>query len=436
MDSLNSNAAKDLVASDPIAQDLIARDRASVWHPFTQAGLERDPIAVASARGATLVLEDGREIIDAVSSWWTSLHGHGEPALVEAMVRQAQTLDHVMFAGTTHRPAVELAERLTALAPGDLSRAFYSDNGSTAVEVALKIALQAHQRTGHPERTVFVALEGSYHGDTFGAMAVGDPDPFFAPFQQFLFEVRRVPADAGALEAALEDLGPRAAGVIMEPLVQGAAGMWMHGADFVRAARESTSRRGLYLLADEVMTGFGRTGSLFACEQAGVAPDLLCLAKGLTGGMTPMSVTLATEELFDLFLSNERAHAFFHGHSFTAHAIGCAVALASLDLVIERNVPRVLDEVGARIEERLLAELRTGRYLKLRRTGGIVAFDLADPKSQGYLADRTLELRRLAIDHGVLLRPLGSTVYAMPPACLADAELSKVVDAMVQLSES
>lgn len=424
------------VAEGPAERSLVERDRARVWHPFTQMGLERDPVPVASASGAVLTLEDGREIIDAVSSWWTSLHGHGEPALVEAMANQARTLDHVMFAGTTHRWAVELAERLCELAPGPLTRAFYSDNGSTAVEVALKMALQAHQRRGHPERRVFVALEGSYHGDTFGAMSVGDPDPFFMPFKSFLFDVERIPAKAEALEETLERLGERAAGVILEPLVQGAAGMWMHGADFVRAARRATSERGLYLVADEVMTGFGRTGELFACARAGVEPDLLCLAKGLTGGVTPMSVTLATEELFELFYSNERAHAFFHGHSFTAHPIGCAVALASLDLVIERDVPGVLDSIGAEIEHALRDRLAPDKASNLRRTGGIVAFDLADPSADGYLADRTLVLRKLAVDSGVLLRPLGSVVYAMPPACLTQEQLQRVVDAMVMLSES
>lgn len=417
------------------AADLIARDHARVWHPFTQARLEREPLPVASARGAVLRLEDGREIIDAVSSWWTSLHGHGEPRLVEALAEQARRLDHVMFAGTTHRGAVELAERLCALYPGPMTRAFFSDNGSTAVEVALKMALQAHQRRGHPERTVFVALEGSYHGDTFGAMAVGDPDPFFLPFRRFLFEVERVPADAAALESALERLGPRAAGVILEPLVQGAAGMWMHGADFVRAARRATDERGLYLIADEVMTGFGRTGALFACGHAGVEPDLACLAKGLTGGVTPLAVTLAREELYALFDSHERAHAFFHGHSFTAHPIGCAVALASLDLVLERDVPAVLDRLGAAIEADLAARLDPARATGLRRTGGIVAYDLADPCAAGYLADRTLELRRMAIDRGVLLRPLGTTIYAMPPACLTVEQQGRMVDAMVALAE-
>lgn len=430
------DSARGLTPESDEAPSLVERDHARVWHPFTQAGLEREPIEIARGRGAVLELEDGREIIDAVSSWWTSLHGHGEPALVEAMARQAKELDHVMFAGTTHRWAVELAERLCDLAPGPLTRAFYSDNGSTAVEVALKMALQAHQRRGHPERTVFIALEGSYHGDTFGAMSVGDPDPFFEPFRRWLFDVERVPADAGALAEALERLGERAAGVILEPLVQGAAGMWMHGADFLQAARRLTAERGLYLVADEVMTGFGRTGALFACERAGIEPDLLCLAKGLTGGVTPMSVTLATEELYQLFYSNERAHAFFHGHSFTAHPIGCAVALRSLDLVMERDVPGTLDSIGAEIEEQLRARLAEGRAFNLRRTGGIVAFDLADPTAAGYLADRTLELRKLAISQGVLLRPLGSTVYAMPPACLTREQLGQVVDAMVFLAES
>jgi adenosylmethionine-8-amino-7-oxononanoate aminotransferase len=419
-------------------EPLLERDARHQWHPYTQHAVETALLPVARAQGAELELTDGRVVIDAISSWWTSLHGHGEPRLVQAIADQARTLDHVVFAGATHEPAVALGEELLRVAPEGLTRLFFSDNGSTAVEVALKMAFQRHVIEGHPERRVFVVLEGSYHGDTFGAMAIGDPAPFFEPFAPLLFEVARVPPVAERLEAALDALGERAAGVVVEPLVQGAGGMRMHPAEFLRAARRATRERGLPFIADEVMTGFGRTGALFACQRAGVAPDLMSLAKGLTGGIMPMAVTLATEDYFEAFLAEDRGKAFFHGHSFTGHPIGCAVARASLELTLERDVPGTLDRLGARIEARLAAAL-AGRddVSDLRRTGGIVAFDLVDPDgtNTGYLARRTPALRARALEEGVLLRPLGNVVYAMPPACTDDEQADRIADAMLALAD-
>ncbi|MDA0933300.1 MAG: adenosylmethionine--8-amino-7-oxononanoate transaminase [Planctomycetota bacterium] len=419
-------------------ESLAARDAVHQWHPYTQHAIEREPLAVVRASGAELELADGRVLIDAISSWWTSLHGHGEPRLIDAMTQQAQRLDHVLFAGATHEPAVALGEELLAVTPPGLNRIFFSDNGSTAIEVALKMAFQRHVLEGHEARRVFVGLEGSYHGDTFGAMAVGDPDPFFAPFAPLLFEVRRTKPCASALESVLDELGPRAAGVLLEPLVQGAGGMRMHDADFLRAARRMTRARGLPLIADEVMTGFGRTGALFACGKAGIEPDLMCLAKGLTGGLLPMAATLATESYYEAFLSEDRGRAFFHGHSFTGHPIGCAVARASLALALENDVPSRLDAIGARIESRVRAGLEGSPQARdLRRTGGIVAFDLVDPAGghAGYLAARTPALRRRAADRGVLLRPLGNVVYAMPPACLGPEQADQIADAMLDLAD-
>lgn len=412
---------------------LSERDARVAWHPYTQHGLEPEALPVVAARDAVLELEDGSTLIDAISSWWTVLHGHANPRLVAALSEQAARLDHVLFAGCTHEPAVALAEELLAVAPPGLARVFYSDDGSTAVEVALKIALQAHRHAGAHERRVFVALTGAYHGDTFGAMGVGEREPFFTPFADLLFEVRHVPPDAAALEAALDELGPRAAGVILEPLVQGAAGMRMHGPDFLRAARTACDQRELFLIADEVMTGFGRTGTLFACEQAGIAPDLLCLAKGLTGGVFPLSATLCSAALFERFLSDERARALFHGHSFTANPIGCAVARASLALCRENDVPARLDAIGTRIHARVAERLgaRAGE-LDLRRTGGIVALDLPDPG--GYLAARALELRKRSLERGVLLRPLGNVLYAMPLAATTPEQCDRIADVIVELS--
>jgi len=421
--------------------DMAARDARHCWHPYTQHAAEAEPLHVTSAKDALLTLHDGRELIDAISSWWTSLHGHGQIELLEAMATQAATLDHVLFAGVTHEPAVRLAEELVQVTPDGLERVFFSDNGSTAVEVALKMAYQSHVHAGQPQRTVFVALEGGFHGDTFGAMAVSDPDPFFTAFEPLLFDVKRVPTDGAALRATLEELGERAAGVILEPLVQGAAGMVMHGPEFLRDARAACDDAGIPLIADEVMTGFGRTGSLFACLGADVRPDIMCLAKGLTGGLMPMAATMATERLFEAFLAPDRKRAFFHGHSFTAHPIGCAVALASLEVTLRDDVPGALDRIGKQIENGLRARLRVGdpdhaRTSEVRRTGGIVALDLVLPEGSpgGWLADLAPKLRAEAIARGVLLRPLGPVLYAMPPACTTEAQCERIAEVMAELA--
>lgn len=413
--------------------DLIARDRQTVWHPYTQHGLQQEPLAITGAEGALLRLADGRKVIDGLSSWWATLHGHGEPALVEAAQAQMQSLDHVLFAGTTHEPAVRLAERLLEVAPKGLSRVFYSDNGSTAVEVALKMVVQNFAQNGQPERKVFVALEGAYHGDTFGSMSVGDPDPFFEAYRPLLFESVRIAPSAAALHQALEDLGPRAAGVILEPLLQGAAGMRVHSADFVRAVRQACDQHGIAMIADEVMTGFGRTGTLFACEQAGVTPDLLCLAKGLTGGMFPLAATLAREAMFQGFWSEDRTRTFFHGHTFTANPVGCAMALRSLELTQERNVPARLQAIGAVIRAQL-ESLETHPHVRnLRHLGGLVAFDWCPPAQQtgGYLHAVGPRVSAIAMEQGVLLRPLGNVIYALPPACTTDEQAVQIGRAML-----
>ena len=420
---------------------LAERDAAVAWHPYTQHGIEAEPMAVESAAGSVLTLEDGTEIIDAISSWWAILHGHGEEAVAHAMAKQAQKLDHVLFAGATHEPAVRLAERLVEVAPEGLTRVFFSDDGSTAIEVALKMVIQSWQRAEEDQRRVFVGLEHAYHGDTFGAMAIGDPDPFFEPFSSFMFDAKLVQPNIESMTAMLDQLGDTAAGVILEPLVQGAGGMLMQTPQFLRDLRALCTERNLPLIADEVMTGFGRTGKLFACDVAGIAPDIMCLAKGLTGGMTPMSVTMAAERFFQCFLSEDRGTAFFHGHTFTAHPIGCAAALASLDLTLDRDVPKVLDGIGARIEAKLrellpefadASEVKNPRVAGLRRMGGIVAFELIGGE-EGYLASQAPRLRQEATARGVLLRPLGNVLYAMPPASTTDAQCDRIAEVLADL---
>ncbi|MCB9878766.1 MAG: adenosylmethionine--8-amino-7-oxononanoate transaminase [Planctomycetes bacterium] len=416
--------------------DLIARDRRVVWHPYTQHGVEVDPLPVTRADGAWLELAGGRRILDGISSWWATLHGHCHPRIVAAMHEQAARLDHVLFAGATHEPAVQLAERLLAVAPEGLSRVFYSDDGSTAVEVALKLVLQAWAQRGEAQRRVFVALDGAYHGDTFGAMSVGDPEPFFRALVPLLFEVRRVPADGdgATVERALADLGGRAAGVIVEPLLQGAAGMRVMPEGFVRGVRAACDGHGVPLIADEVFTGFGRTGAMFACQRAGVAPDVMCVAKGITGGTLPLAATLVREELFAAFLHDQRSRFFPHGHTFTANPIACAVALASLDLCAENDVPARLQAIGDALFDRLLPLRELPQVADVRRLGGMAAVELRTPDGDaGYLSALGPRLRAASIERGVLLRPLGDVLYALPPACVGDAEIELLGATMAAL---
>lgn len=415
---------------------LVERDARCVWHPLTQHALEDAPLPVVSASGAILRLADGRELIDGISSWWSCLHGHGRKEIVAAIAAQAAELDHVLLAGATHAPAVALAERLLAVAPHGLERVFFSDDGSTAVEVAAKMALQAHAQRGQAERRVFLTFDGGYHGDTFGAMSLSDPDPYFLPFSPLCFETRRVALAESAARDALESLGDRAAGIVIEPLVQGAAGMRMHSAEFVRALRGLADEFSVPLIADEVMTGFGRTGSIFACIGAGVAPDLLCLSKGITGGVLPLAATLTTGAIYDAFLAADRKRAFFHGHTYTGNPIACAAALASLAIVAREDTPRKLAAVGAAIESSLATELAASpareRVAEVRRCGGIVAMELRPiVGSASYFDRRALAMRSVAAAHGVLLRPLGNVVYAMPPSCLDAAQCATIARAMV-----
>jgi len=400
-----------------------------VWHPYTRHGVDDEPLLVQSASGARLTLADGTELVDGIASWWASVHGHGHPHLIAAMHDQAKRLDHVLFAGATHTPAVKLAERLVAIAPAGLSRVFYSDDGSTAVEVALKMAYHAWVIRGQPQRRVFVALEGAYHGDTFGAMAVGDPDPYFTAFQPLFFEVHRIPPTPHALAAKLKELGNRVAAVIVEPLLQAAGGMVMYPEAFLNDCRKACDESSVFLIADEVATGFGRTGSMFACGRAGVKPDFLCLSKALTAGMALLSATLTTEAVFQQFRASKQVPFFPHGHTMTANPIACAVALASLELMERDGVPAKLDGLGRAIFEGVHSLHKEPHVKDVRRLGGVVAIELFPERegTSGYAAPRSLHLRQVAQREGVLLRPLGDVLYAWPPACANEDDVAAIV---------
>jgi len=405
----------------------------NIWHPFTQHATAPAPLQVTRGEGAMLTLEDGRSIIDGISSWWVTTHGHNHLRIMAAIRAQTEQLDQVIFAGFTHQPAEDLAAELVRIAPPGLKHVFYSDSGSTSVEVALKMALGFWHNSGKP-RTKIIALEHAYHGDTIGTMAAGARGVFNTTYEKLLFDVARLPfpSDPSATLAALEREAPNAAALIVEPLLLGAGGMLMYGPQILHDMKRTCEKHGTLFIADEVLTGFGRTGTLFACEQAGVTPDLLCLAKGLTGGALPLAATLATPAIFEAHFSQDRRKTFFHSSSYTANPIACAAARESLS--IWRDEP-VRERVAALavMQEGHLSQFRADpRFENIRRTGTVAALDLkvSDP---GYLADAGPSLTAHFLSHGVLLRPLGNTIYVLPPYCITGAELDTIYAAIAAL---
>jgi adenosylmethionine-8-amino-7-oxononanoate aminotransferase len=402
---------------------ILDRDREFVWHPYTQMKTAPAPLSIVRGQGVYLYTEDGRKLLDGISSWWVNIHGHAHPRLNQAIADQAKRLEHVIFAGATHEPAVDLAERLVGVLPAGLAKIFYSDNGSTAVEVAVKMAIQYWRNRNQPARQRIVALHHAYHGDTIGAMAVSAPSVFTDAFSSLLFPVDRVNPDE--IETHLRAHGEHVAAVIVEPMLQGAGGMIMWPAASLAGVREACYRHGVLLIADEVLTGFGRTGRMFACEHASVTPDILCLSKALTAGYLPLAATAATNAVYDAFLSDDRTKTFFHGHSFTANPLACAVALASLDLIEEG---RVLERI-ARLELQLrtglspLADLPTVEDVRV--LGGVGVVELKS--DGGYLDSLGPRLYGAFLDRGLLLRPLGNVLYFMPPYVTTDAEVEWVI---------
>jgi adenosylmethionine---8-amino-7-oxononanoate aminotransferase len=428
---------------------LIERDRSHLWHPYTQMRTSPAPLPIVSGDGVYLYTEDGRRLLDGISSWWVNIHGHSHPSLNRALAEQAGRLEHVMFAGCTHQPAVDLAERLLAVLPAGLTRVFYSDNGSTAVEVAVKLAVQYWGNLGQPDRRRIVALHHAYHGDTVGAMSVSEASVFTRAFTPLLFPVDRVhapycyrcPLDLdratcaveclGDLESRLTSEGDRVAAVIVEPMLQGAGGMIMWPAEFLVGVRRLCDQYGVLMIADEVLTGFGRTGRMFACEHGPVAPDIICLSKALTAGYLPMAVTAVTTALYDAFLSDDRSKTFFHGHSFTANPLACAVALASLDLFEEHDLLARIARLERQLREGLTPLIRLPMVGDVRVLGGVGAIELVSDKATrqaaGYLDDIGPRLSSAFLERGLLLRPLGNVLYFMPPYVITDDEVDWVI---------
>jgi adenosylmethionine-8-amino-7-oxononanoate aminotransferase len=423
-------------AALPSDHDWVAADRRHVWHPYTQMQTAPAPLPVTHAQGVYLYTADGRAVLDGISSWWVNIHGHNHPRLNRALAAQAERLEQVIFAGLTHEPAARLAARLAARVPGGLPWVFYSDDGSTAVEVALKMAYQHWRHRGETERTLFVAFDDAYHGDTFGAMAAGGVAAFHQTFQDLFFTVRRAATPHSAahgstsppLAELLEREGSRVAAVILEPMLQAAGGMRLQSSSFLREVRAVTHRHGVPLIADEIFTGFGRTGRLFACEHGPIEPDLICLSKALTGGYLPLAATLASDEIYSSFLSADRARTFFHGHSFTGNALACAVALESLALFDEEDRLGRIERLAKLFADRLAGLAGHPAVTGVRHLGGMAALDLAPASGGGYLDGLGPELARRFLARGLLLRPLGNVLYFLPPYVITDAEAADAFD--------
>lgn len=426
---------------------LAERDLQVIWHPFTPQKNMLPPIAITHAKGSLLFNENGDGYIDAISSWWVTIHGHAHPYIAERIYQQALQLEQVIFAGFTHQPAVELAEKLLTILPGSFTKIFYSDNGSTSTEVALKMAIQYWWNREKMEgerlkdtgirRNKILAFNNSYHGDTFGAMSVSDRSVFTIAFQEHLFEVIFI--DTPTLEnihlikQTIAENANTIAAFIYEPLVQGAGGMNMYQASLLNEILTLLKQQQIICIADEVMTGFGRTGKLFASEYMLEKPDIICLSKGLTGGTMALGVTACTTKIYNAFVSDDKLKTFFHGHSFTANPLACTAASASFDLLKQNNVITTIEWITKQ-NNKFVDQLKQYEpsIINIRTIGTILAFEINSGKKE-YLNSIATSFTQQALQEGVYLRPLGNTVYIMPPYCISDSELQKVYATILKL---
>ena len=407
------------------------RDKKVIWHPYTPQKYAPQPIPVVKGEGVWLYDDKGNKYIDAVSSWWVTIHGHAHPYIAKKIYEQAQKLEQVIFTGFTHEPAVDLAEKLIGILPGRFSRIFYSDNGSTATEVAIKMAIQYWWNRGDKKRTRILALTHSYHGDTFGAMSVSQRGLFTLAFHDRLFDVAFTETPrAGKPVSIPKEILDECACVIYEPLLQGAGGMKMYSAEALNELIAVCRSHGIICIADEVMTGFGRTGKMFASSYCSEQPDIICLSKGITGGTMALGVTACTEKIHNAFVVDDKAKTFFHGHSFTANPIACTASLASLELFEKENTMQRVERIGGMHKK--FSERLTGlkQIENVRVCGTIIAFEVKEEVG-GYTSEVKEKITEKALQQGVYLRPLGNTVYVMPPYCITDEELEKVYSVLL-----
>ncbi len=409
----------------------------SIWHPYTQHKTAAAEIKLVSAKDALLFTDDGKEIIDAVSSWWVCCYGHANPYIAKKIYEQLLVLDQVIFAGFTHQPAQDLSSRLLKLLPKNQEKVFFSDNGSTAVEVALKMAIQYFYNLNQPKCTV-IALEGAYHGDTFGAMSAGERGKFFEPFESFAFEVKTIPVptkgrEQESLQALQYHLENNASCCfIFEPLVQGAAGMVMYAPSALDQLLELCKKHEAITIADEVMTGFGRTGKTFACDYLQQQSDIICLSKCLTAGVLPMSVTTCTPQIFDVFYADEKLKTLFHGHSYTGNPVGCAAALAGLDLLESSETKNNLERIAHQHQQFAAGICNNEKLTRIECLGTILALELKTGEGNSYFSTIRDQLYNYFLEEGILLRPLGNVIYILPPYCISNAQLNKIYQAIIR----
>lgn len=415
---------------------LTERDQKVIWHPYTQMKNALPHIPIVRGEGVYLFDEDGKKYIDAVSSWWVNIHGHAHPHIAKKVAEQLSVLEHVIFAGFTHEPAVQLAERLLELLPGDQEKVFYTDNGSTAVEVALKMCLQFWSNTGHKGRTKIIAFKEAYHGDTFGAMSVSGRSIFTDPFNSMLFDVEFIdlPTEKNIeqLKSKINYLSNEVACFIFEPMVLGAGGMLMYEGQYLDQLMETCQKHGILTIADEVMTGFGRTGTYFACETLQAKPDIFCLSKGLTGGTMPLGVTTCNQKIFDAFLSDDKLKTLYHGHSFTANPVACAASLASMDILLKPETMANIQRIKAK-NETFAAEIKEHPKVRdVRQKGTILVLEWETGNDTSYLSGLRNQLYLYFLERGIILRPLGNILYILPPYIISDEDLEYIYQTIHQ----
>ncbi len=420
--------------------DWTSKDQKYVWHPFTQVQTEGRPIPIEHGEGIYLFAADGKKYMDVNSSWWVNLHGHSHPKLVDALKAQLDDLQHVIFAGITHKPASELAEKIANICPPGLDKVFFSDNGSTSIEVAIKIAFQYWHNKGEERRKV-IAIEGAYHGDTFGSMSVSERDVFNRPFEPFMFDVEYIEFPNGENDdeviASFRKLVEQGnvASLVFEPLVQGAAGMRMYNEATLDELISIAQQHKVICVADEVMTGFGRTGTTLAIDQINANPDIICLSKGLTGGYLPMGLSVVSQYLFDEFLHAEKRKGFLHGHSFTGNPLACAVAIASLDLLQEDSTQEAIKRITASHEAFALKYKKAFKH-SIRVKGTILAIDLKiNNEATGYFNPANSQAYNYFMKKGLIIRPLGNSVFVNPPYCIKSSDLDYIYDTLWEFSE-
>lgn len=416
--------------------NLSKRDKAVNWHPYTQMKTANDIIPIVRGKGIYLFDDDGKQYIDAVSSWWVTLHGHAHPYIAKRVSDQLHTLEQVIFAGFTHEPAIQLSENLLSLLPENQKKIFYSDNGSTAVEVALKMCIQ-YAYNQKDKKTKILAFKNAYHGDTFGAMSVSGRSVWTQPFGEMLFEVVFIDVPTAEnldnLTTFIESISHETACFIYEPLIQGAAGMLMHKAEDLSELMKVCRKQKILMIQDEVFTGFGRTGKLFAADHLSEKPDIMCFSKGLTGGTMPMGITSCSQEIFDEFLSDDQYKTLFHGHSFTANPLACTAALASMELLLQRETLENIDLIVKKHSAFSEILRRHSKVENVRQTGTILAWEIISSEKTSYFNDIGKMLYKEFLNRGIILRPLGNAMYLVPPYCITSQELDFIYHQIIEV---